>query len=547
MLNNNKIEFKRIRAYKWIVFGIFLLLIVRLYYLQNKYNLVAETSSDAHNFQSEKISDTNFLLLDDKGRDLSDYNKSYVLIIDLKPFKLNNVEQNLQNLMAFNFIMKSEDKDFSFDKVIQSNKFKLYYKISEDSYNKIKELKNLKGIYCYRYDETQKKESWKIENMIIKNTYYDGGRETEKSVNSLEQKLNGYIKDNKVPQAKFSLDANSIYNEEKFDISDKNLNIQLTLDRDLQEKIRSILNSDKYKEFKNIGAVVVEAKTGKIRALAQKNESMPNLITGAGGGYGYDPGSIFKIITEEAALEYGNVNLNEKYTCAGQKCKGKIHGTLTVRQALDVSCNYVFSKLGDKVGEDKIVYLAKKQGLFSRVLGLDEKTMESAGQEPQEKIGIDNLSIGQSLYVTPLQMVGMLSSVVNNGKYVKPYLVDSTVNQKGEVANKFNTTYEQVISPTTARLVRDNMIQVVEKGTGINAMIKGVEIGGKTGTAETVNEGKKDFHGWFIGFLKQDNNYYTIAVMVPNIGDKNENGDNTVGGNTATPVFKEIVQEIIKK
>lgn len=547
MFKSKIVNKNRIRHITALVVLIFILLIGRLYYLQRKFNPETNSSTEYHTVQKETISDRNYLLLDSKGRDLLSYKKNYIIVIDAKPFKLNNVEQNLESLIALNFIMKTEYSNFSFDEIMKqantNGTDKFYYNVSEVTYNKIQQLNNVKGIYSYIKDETDKKEYWKIENLLV-----NASNEEDMDEDSLEMRINNYVKDNKIPQEKFTINENDFYGQGKYDVNDDNVNVMLTLDKDLQSRVREILTSEKYKKFSNAAAVIVEAKSGKIKALAQKNESEPNLITG-GASAGYEPGSIFKIITEEAAIEYGNESLNDTHTCTGLICKrDKIHGTLTVREAFNLSCNDIFAKLGAKVGEDKLLYLAQKQGLFDTVLGLDSNnSIESKGQLPVKDSGVGLLSIGQSIQVTPLQMVGMITTVLNNGKYVKPYIVDSLVNQKGDVVKRFNTTYEQVISPSTARLVRTNMKEVVDNGTGQNAKINGVEVGGKTGTSETMNNGNKDFHGWFIGYVNVDNNYYAIAILVPFIGDKNENGENNVGGNTATPIFKDIATELTKK
>lgn len=547
MFKSKIVNKNRIRHITALVVLIFILLIGRLYYLQRKFNPETNSSTEYHTVQKETISDRNYLLLDSKGRDLLSYKKNYIIVIDAKPFKLNNVEQNLESLIALNFIMKTEYSNFSFDEIMKqantNGTDKFYYNVSEVTYNKIQQLNNVKGIYSYIKDETDKKEYWKIENLLV-----NASNEEDMDEDSLEMRINNYVKDNKIPQEKFTINENDFYGQGKYDVNDDNVNVMLTLDKDLQSRVREILTSEKYKKFSNAAAVIVEAKSGKIKALAQKNESEPNLITG-GASAGYEPGSIFKIITEEAAIEYANESLNDTHTCTGLICKrDKIHGTLTVREAFNLSCNDIFAKLGAKVGEDKLLYLAQKQGLFDTVLGLDSNnSIESKGQLPVKDSGVGLLSIGQSIQVTPLQMVGMITTVLNNGKYVKPYIVDSLVNQKGDVVKRFNTTYEQVISPSTARLVRTNMKEVVDNGTGQNAKINGVEVGGKTGTSETMNNGNKDFHGWFIGYVNVDNNYYAIAILVPFIGDKNENGENNVGGNTATPIFKDIATELTKK
>ncbi len=96
--------------------------------------------SSYQNHQEENISNMNYMILDTNGKDLMKYNKKYVLVIDTRPFSLNNYEETLEDLMAFNFIMKSENPDFSYSDIMKQSG-KLYFNISEDTYNKINNLK----------------------------------------------------------------------------------------------------------------------------------------------------------------------------------------------------------------------------------------------------------------------------------------------------------------------------------------------------------------------------------------------------------------------
>ncbi|MDU7441826.1 MAG: iron-containing alcohol dehydrogenase, partial [Clostridium sp.] len=98
------------------------------------------------------------MILDCNGKDLMKYDKKYVLVIDVKPFTLNNYEETLEDLMALNFIMKSEDPQFNYSNIMKQGG-KVYYNISEDTYNKINKLKNIKGIYTYISDTVDGKKS----------------------------------------------------------------------------------------------------------------------------------------------------------------------------------------------------------------------------------------------------------------------------------------------------------------------------------------------------------------------------------------------------
>jgi hypothetical protein len=104
--------------------------------------------SSYQNHQEESITDMNYMILDTNGKDLMKYDKKYELVIDTRPFSLNNYEETLEDLMALNFIMKSENPEFNYTEIMKQSG-KIYFNICEDTYNKINNLKNIKGIYTY--------------------------------------------------------------------------------------------------------------------------------------------------------------------------------------------------------------------------------------------------------------------------------------------------------------------------------------------------------------------------------------------------------------
>ena len=142
-----------------------LLLDMRIYYVQKKYSTKETGNFKGNHKQYENISDLNYSLLDREGESIFQYETKYKVVIDSMAFRLNNLNQNLENIMAFNYIMQSEDKDFSFDNVVKSGG-KLYYDVSQESFDKINSLKNIKGIYTYKAQEKKKDDNWKIENMV---------------------------------------------------------------------------------------------------------------------------------------------------------------------------------------------------------------------------------------------------------------------------------------------------------------------------------------------------------------------------------------------
>ena len=114
-----------------------------------------------------------------------------------------------------------------------------------------------------------------------------------------------------------------------------------------------------------------------------------------------------------------------------------------------------------------------------------------------------------------------------------------------EVIESFNTEEKNIFSKSTSLIIKNSMINVVNYGTGVNAKIEGYEIGGKTGSA-TSGTGKST-HAWFIGFFEYNDIKYTMVVFVPNISESGENGEELGGGNTAAPIFRDIVENIAQE
>jgi cell division protein FtsI/penicillin-binding protein 2 len=486
------------------------------------------------NHQEENISNMNYMILDTNGKDLMQYNKKYVLVIDTKPFSLNNYEETLEDLMALNFIMKSENPEFNYTDIMKQSG-KMYFNISEDTYNKVNSLKNIKGIYTYTYDEIDNKKAWSTANMLSK--ILDDKQETD----SLEGQLYNYLKDNEKPQSEFYLDNRAVYSKQSVSINDNNKNLKLTIDKEIEDKVREVLNDEKFSSLNNIGVTIMEADTGKIRAMVQKDESAANINLGIE-QIGYEPGSIYKVITLGAALDMGLININDTFVGTG-KIDKKAFGKLTVEEAFEKSCNDIFAEIGTKVGYEKLMEYSEKLGLYNRVLNLEgNNRTEAEGVKPEKESGINNISIGQCMNVTPIQMLGAINSVVNNGIYEKPYIIDSILDKDDNIIKEFKTDTKRVFSDTTAKIIQNSMRQVVVKGTGIKAYIGNLDIGGKTGSS-TGSEGKT--HGWFAGFFSIGEKKYTMVVFTPDI-NSSKAGDNEElgGGDTAAPVFKDIVKKL---
>ncbi len=490
--------------------------------------------SSYQNHQEENISDMNYMILDTNGKDLMKYDKKYVLVIDTRPFSLNNYEETLEDLMALNFIMKSENPEFNYTDIMKQSG-KIYYNISEDTYNKINNLKNIKGIYTYVTDQVDIKKAWSISNMFSKILDYDH------ESGSLEGQLYDYLKDNQKPKSEFYLDNKAVYAKQSVSVSDSNKNLQLTIDKDIEDKIREVLDKNDYSYLSNIGVSVMESDTGKIRAMVQKDESAANINLGIQ-QIGYEPGSIYKVITLGAALDMGLINISDTFVGTG-KIDRKAYGKLTVEQAFEKSCNDIFAEIGSKVGYEKLMEYSESLGLYNRVLNLNSGIInEAKGVKPDEMSGINNISIGQCMNVTPVQMLGAINAITNNGVYEKPYIVESILDKDDNVIKEFKSDKKRIFSETTAKLIQNAMRQVVIKGTGVKAYYGDLDIGGKTGSS-TGSEGQT--HGWFAGYFSVGEKKYTMVVFTPDIQClKSSDNEDLGGGDTAAPIFKDIVKKL---
>lgn len=533
------IDKKRINFIFIIYVLAIILLSIRLYYLQIRPS--TQVQGELQNHQIETLSELNYRILDTNGKELLKYNKKYVLVIDSRPFQLNNYEETLEDLLALNFIMKSEDINFNYSDIISLNGKVYYDEITEETYNKIKKLEDIKGIYLYVYDMVDRDEGWRIENFI--STINDDNAIED----SFQREILDIVNNNQYPSISFNLDQKANYIESILDYGEGNKNLKLTINKEWEDKIRKVISDDSYSFLQNIGVVLLESKTGKIRAMVQKDETMANVNLGIG-TIGYEPGSIFKVITEAIGLDLGKISSSSVFNCEGKICtklgEAYAHGPLSVDEALQVSCNDIFAKIGGLSGYENMIEYTEKLGLYKKVLGLSgENKEEAVGIKATYEDGISNFSIGQCITVTPLQIAGAINAVVNDGIYIKPTIIDSIIDNDDNEIEKFQQEEMRVFSETTSKIVQNSMTNVIWKGTGYEAKVEGITQGGKTGTS--TGEGGKTNHGWFAGYFIMDGEKYTLLVVAPNIGENHPDGRELGGGNTGAPIFRQIINSLI--
>ncbi|MFC8984727.1 peptidoglycan D,D-transpeptidase FtsI family protein [Streptomyces sp. NPDC057115] len=272
----------------------------------------------------------------------------------------------------------------------------------------------------------------------------------------------------------------------------------------------------------------------------------------------YPPGSTFKVVTAAAALEHGLYkDADEKtdtplpWVMTGTRTELKNDGDLpckdaTLREALRVSCNTVFGKIGADLGNDKMLETAEKFG-FNEEQFTPVRANASVFSDDMEPSQVALSSIGQfNTASTPLQMAMVTAAIANNGSMMQPYMVDALQAPNLDTVEK--TKPEELSRPMQAKnaqILQSMMETVVENGTGGNARIPGVTVGGKTGTAQHGVANSKNPYAWFISYAKTGDGGSPVAVAVVIEDDDAVRGDIS-GGGLAAPIAKDVMEAVIK-
>jgi penicillin-binding protein A len=327
--------------------------------------------------------------------------------------------------------------------------------------------------------------------------------------------------------------------------------LKLTIQMKVQQAAAKALGNRK-------GAVVaLDPRTGAILAMVSYPRYDPNdltaewkdlvsdpdtpLLNRAISGL-YPPGSVFKIIVGSAAIQTGTVTPQTKFTDSGSVILGgyeinnygdKAYGDHTFQQAFASSINTTFAKVGVQMGADTLASYADAFGFGKpfpwRLGGAKSRFPDPASMDTAQ---LAQASIGQGgVLSTPLLMGLAAAAVANQGTIMKPYIVDQVVSYNGAIVDKTSpSAWLHPITPATAATMRDMMIQVVRNGTGTAAAVSGVQVAGKTGTAEVAGA---EPHAWFAGFAPAGDPQVAVVVLVENAGS---------GGSVAAPIAKQVIQ-----
>lgn len=337
--------------------------------------------------------------------------------------------------------------------------------------------------------------------------------------------------------------------------------LYLTIDHQLQKHAANLLGD------RNGAVVVINPKTGEILAMVSKPDFNPNkesldkkwnelieseeepFLPRAIKGL-YVPGSTFKVATTFMAIEEGlgtqtfedqGSIIIEGKTISNQG--NKAHGTIDLKQALAVSSNTFYSQLGVQLGTNNLKELAKRVGMgkeisFDLPVSKSRFPYQSMSKTDQAAVGMGQGKIS----VTPLHMALITAGIANDGVVMKPFIVDQVLTQNDFVLkDRKPETFFKLTTPEIASQVKDMMHGVVEQGTGKNAKIWGINVAGKTGTAENELTGKEENkeHAWFISFAPVEDPQIAVAVILEYSG--------STGGRLAAPIARELMVDWLSR
>ena len=550
---------RRIKIVLLVIILLFLVIIFKVFYIQvisyNKLNSLANSLWN-RNLPIEanrgKILDANGIVLADNLT-----TASLVLI----PNQIKNKEEVATSLakilnVSYEEMYKHVSKKTSMERVHPEGR-RLSYEIAD-------QISNLKydGVYLIK----ESKRVYPYDTLLSHSIGFVGI--DNQGLSGLELTYNDYLT-GEYGSIKYSSDAkgNKLELAESYEKPQDGMNLTLTINYKLQASLERELDNavSKYNPDQALG-IAMNPKTGEILAISSRpnfspsnyqnysteeiNRNLPVWMT-------YEPGSTFKIITLATSLEENVVDLEkDMYHDSGSihvenariKCwKAGGHGTQTYLQVVENSCNPGFVTLGQKLGKEKLFEYIKKFG-FGTKTGVDLNGESTGILFNLDKVGpveLATTAFGQGVSVTPIQQITAVSAAINGGYLLKPYIVKS-INEpetNSVILENKKTIVRKVISESTSEKVRFALESVVTNGTGRNAFIDGYRVGGKTGTAQKVENGRYMIGNYivsFIGFLPANDPEIIVYIAIDH-----PRGITQYGGTVAAPIARSILLDAI--
>ncbi len=554
----NKIHYKINTVILGVIF-LFLLVLLKVFYIQViDYGKLSNLADSLWN-RNLPIESNRGIITDRNGVVLAGNLTTSSLIVI--PNQIKNKEEVATKLseilnVSYDEMYKHISKKTSMERVHPEGR-RLSYDIAE----KIADLK-LDGVYLVR--ETKRDY---VYDKLLSHTLGFVGIDNQ-GLSGLELEYNQYLT-GEYGAIKYISDAkgNTLSNQTFYEPPQDGINITLTINYDIQKTLERELDNAvlKYNPEHALG-IVMDPNTGEILALSSRpnfspsnyqdytveeiNRNLPIWMT-------YEPGSTFKIITLAASLEEHTIDLEkDHYHDSGSihvenariKCwKAGGHGSQNYLQVVQNSCNPGFVIMGQKLGKEKLFDYIHKFG-FGKKTGIDLNGEASGILFNLDNVGpveLATTSFGQGVSVTPIQQITAVSAAINGGYLLKPYIV-KTLNEpttNSVIENFEPKVVRKVISNNTSEKVRYALEHVVSLGSGRNAYIENYRVGGKTGTAQKVKDGRYMVGNYitsFIGFMPANNPEVIVYIAIDNA-----KGITQYGGTVAAPIARNVLLDCI--
>lgn len=549
----------RIKIISLVIILVFLLIIGKVFYIQviqyNKLNKYAESLWS----RNLPIEGNRGIIYDRNGVVLADnITTTSLVIIPNQVVDKENTAKQISDILGSDYqdMLEHVSKKSSIERVHPEGR-RLSYEVAD----KIADLK-LPGVYLVK----ESKRYYPYDTLMSHTIGFVGI--DNQGLSGLELMYDDYLTGEYGAIKYFSdakgsrLDLNEVYEKPQ-----DGINMTLTINYDIQASLERELDNavTKYNPDQALG-IAMNPKTGEILAISSRpnfsptnyqnytveeiNRNLPIWMT-------YEPGSTFKIITLASSLEEKIVDLdNDNYYDSGATKVEKAtihcwkhggHGAQTYLQVVENSCNPGFVQLGLKLGKDKLFNYLKLFG-FGTKTGVDLNGEGAGIIFDLAKVGpveLATTAFGQGVSVTPIQQITAVSAAINGGYLYKPYIV-KTLNEpetNSVVLENKPTVVRKVISDETSFKVRYALESVVTNGTGRPAFIDGYRVGGKTGTAQKVKDGRYMVGNYivsFIGFLPADDPEVVVYIAIDNA-----KGVTQYGGTVAAPIARQVLLDSI--
>ena len=549
----------RIKLFFLILILFFLIIIFKVFYIQVfKYDKLKNLASDLWSRELPIEGDRG--LIYDRNFDILASNLTTTSLV-LIPNQIKDKEYASKELANLLNVSVEEMKKHVYKKTSIERVHPEGRKLSFEVADKISSL-NIDGVYLVK----ESKRIYPYDNNLSHVLGYVGI--DNQGLSGLELKYNEYLT-GKSGSIKYFSDAkgNKLDLNEIYEVPTDGMNIMLTINNDIQKSIERELDNavSKYNPEHAI-AIAMDPNTGEILGMSARPNFDPNnykkysveeINQNLPIWMNYEPGSTFKIITLAASLEEDTIDLYKdtfydpgyiRVEGARIKCwKAGGHGAETFLNVVENSCNPGFVVMGQKLGKERLFNYIEKFG-FGKKTGIDLNGEATGILFSLDKVGpveLATTAFGQGVSVTPIQQIAAVSAAINGGTLYKPYIVKGILEPETNSVIKMYSPKKvrSVISKDTSREVAYALESVVTNGTGRNAFIDEYRVGGKTGTAQKVENGaymSGNYIVSFIGFLPANDPKVIVYVAIDH-----PRGVVQYGGTVAAPIARNVLLDSI--